>query len=441
MTYQERDKQQGLDIERQNVKSQAGLRGAEQAKDEEELRHLKVLSQMFAPGSGTAGQTQVQPAPGGTAPGQPQPTAPTPSWWDSHVDSLGLPDTIKNGLEVTGKMAGQSGAYNYAWSALEHALQTFGKKARPGLVQQNGEPVAVTDELGTPWDIHDPQLPDNLKPIARNALDAFSKKGQLSAPEISSANAMNGRLLQQLGMQMTPDVTLAEGAKKEDASRVDAHIKDLIHIRELQAARNTGASNKTTSRADESYKYNSGELDKLETPVTTIAARIGRLKDTLDQKNPQADALVAPELLSIMAGGAGSGLRMNEAEISRIIGGRSAWQNLQATIQHWSTDPTAARSITPEQDQQIRSLVQAVDSKLTAKQQALQQARTTLLNSDDPRTHRQAVNDVRQKLLDVDTGGAKQNVGGPPEGATMKVPGSDGRMHWSDGKKDLGVVQ
>jgi len=30
---------------------------------------------------------------------------------------------------------------------------------------------------------------------------------------------------------------------------------------------------------------------------------------------------------------------------------------------------------------------------------------------------------------------------GPPAGATMKVPGSDGKMHWSDGKKDLGVAE
>jgi hypothetical protein len=29
----------------------------------------------------------------------------------------------------------------------------------------------------------------------------------------------------------------------------------------------------------------------------------------------------------------------------------------------------------------------------------------------------------------------------PPAGATMKVPGSDGKMHWSDGKSDLGVAQ
>ncbi len=31
--------------------------------------------------------------------------------------------------------------------------------------------------------------------------------------------------------------------------------------------------------------------------------------------------------------------------------------------------------------------------------------------------------------------------GAKPKGATMKVPGSDGKMHWSDGKVDLGVAQ
>jgi hypothetical protein len=37
---------------------------------------------------------------------------------------------------------------------------------------------------------------------------------------------------------------------------------------------------------------------------------------------------------------------------------------------------------------------------------------------------------------------AKPNApSGPPSGATMKVPGSDGKLHWSDGKRDLGVAQ
>jgi hypothetical protein len=29
----------------------------------------------------------------------------------------------------------------------------------------------------------------------------------------------------------------------------------------------------------------------------------------------------------------------------------------------------------------------------------------------------------------------------PPPGATMKVPGSDGKLHWSDGRRDLGIAE
>ena len=36
---------------------------------------------------------------------------------------------------------------------------------------------------------------------------------------------------------------------------------------------------------------------------------------------------------------------------------------------------------------------------------------------------------------------AQQAPSAPPAGATMKVPGDDGKLHWSDGKTDLGVVQ
>jgi hypothetical protein len=37
--------------------------------------------------------------------------------------------------------------------------------------------------------------------------------------------------------------------------------------------------------------------------------------------------------------------------------------------------------------------------------------------------------------------GSAASQSGPPKGATHTAPGSDGRMHWTDGKSDLGVVQ
>lgn len=47
------------------------------------------------------------------------------------------------------------------------------------------------------------------------------------------------------------------------------------------------------------------------------------------------------------------------------------------------------------------------------------------------------ISDIKQRI----GGGQGQTQQAAPTGATMKVPGSDGKMHWSDGKKDLGVAQ
>jgi hypothetical protein len=37
--------------------------------------------------------------------------------------------------------------------------------------------------------------------------------------------------------------------------------------------------------------------------------------------------------------------------------------------------------------------------------------------------------------------GGQQQGGNEPQGATHTVPGSDGKMHYTDGKNDLGVVK
>ena len=180
---------------------------------------------------------------------------------------------------------------------------------------------------------------------------------------------------------------------------------------------------KADARSDKSYQYNQGRLDKIRQPIDGLVSRFSRLQDTLNQKNPQADALVAPEMLTIMAGGQGSGLRMNEAEISRMVGGRSAWENLKASMQHWATDPTAARSITPAQDQQIRALIGLVGQKLTQKQSMVEQAQEQLLGSDDPKEHRQIMADAQKKLDAIDGGQITQEPTRPanvPDGYVFK---------------------
>ncbi len=178
--------------------------------------------------------------------------------------------------------------------------------------------------------------------------------------------------------------------------------------------------NAEANRSDHSYDKRNAELTAIGKPVTDMMGRFGRLQDTIAAGTPQADALVAPELLTVMAGGAGSGLRMNEAEIARIVGGRSHWENLRGAIQKWSLDPKSANSITPEQRQQIRSLVSAVGDKLAKKQQILNESYSALAATDDEKEHRNIVNKARSRFSEIDGGGESEG--------TINVQLPDGRI-------------
>jgi hypothetical protein len=174
----------------------------------------------------------------------------------------------------------------------------------------------------------------------------------------------------------------------------------------------TDPTARNDTRADKSYQFNVGQLNTLGKPITDRVTRLSTLQDTINQTSPQADALIAPELLTVMAGGQGSGLRMNEAEISRIVGGRTAWESIKAAANKWQTDPRKGLSITPAQRGQIRSLMQAVYGKLQQKQSILDQAQQDLIKTDDPKEHRSIVARARQQMTTIDQGQSGAQSGG-----------------------------
>lgn len=157
------------------------------------------------------------------------------------------------------------------------------------------------------------------------------------------------------------------------------------------------------ARLDRSYQYNSTALEKERAPVEAQMQKISAATSNVDLKSPQADALLAPEILSLAAGGAGSGLRMNEAEISRIVGGRTAWQSLQAAINKYSTDPKHPQ-IPDAQRTQMVQILQAAQAKGVAKQRVLEWAESKLVEAEDVKDHRKIVQQARQFLDAVDNG-------------------------------------
>ncbi len=177
-----------------------------------------------------------------------------------------------------------------------------------------------------------------------------------------------------------------------------------------------GAGN---ARADKSYEFNVKQLNDIGNPIAQRLQRLSTLQDTINQTTPQADALIAPELLTVMAGGQGSGLRMNEAEISRIVGGRTNWESIKAALNKWQIDPSKGLSVTPSQRGQIRALVGTVHDRLLAKNAALTDAQGKLIETDDPVEHRKIVNSARQAVSAIDQPG-----GGTPGGTAGATPDS-----------------
>jgi hypothetical protein len=163
-------------------------------------------------------------------------------------------------------------------------------------------------------------------------------------------------------------------------------------------------SGREESRGDRSYQWHAGRIDKLREPVSARMERISRLEDTLNQGNPQSDALVAPELLSVMAGGQGSGLRMNEAEIARIVGGRTNWETLKAKLGAWQTDPNKGFALTPDQRKQTRDLFAAVKDRVSKKMAAIDEESEALSGTDSAAEHRRIYNRLQKRLSDIDSG-------------------------------------
>ena len=273
--------------------------------------------------------------------------------------------------------------------------------------------------------------PDTNRPYTLH--EAYAKSLQ-TAQDTKPENAKGGQLT---------DIDVGGQNHKVLIDPKDGHvIKDLGQSKLPPPPSPATADN----RLDRSYQYNNNIIEKQRKGTDDRLERLDRAQMSLNAKSPQADALIAPELLTVMAGGQGSGLRMNEAEISRIVGGRSNWEALKAAANKWQLDPSKALSITDAQRGQVGALLSKVRSKTTAKQGAFDEAQADLIHAGDVDTHRKITASLKKKLSQIDSSDSDtsdaQSQGGKPAGATHIVPGPDGKNHYTNaqGTVDLGVA-
>lgn len=311
---------------------------------------------------------------------------------------------------------------------------------RGRLVQAGLSPTLTRDEQPS---LAVRNLPGHLTPAGgvgqfQNPQDVQDLTGKTYANEVPAMDArtVKSKSPQELQLDQANSRADAAGVRADAAgARADAGLANTEqHQRTMegfaaQAAARAGNKPDTAdaSRMDRSYAASAKALDDLRKPVESQLERISRFRDSINQQTPQADSVLAPEVMIIMAGGQGSGVRITNSEIERVLNGRSNLESLKAALNRWSLDPSKALSVTPVQRQQMRALVSTVAEKGQQKLDAVTQAHDELIDAPDVTSHRQIVQRARKAFDTITAGGGAAQPGGAPAGGMVKMKAPDGR--------------
>jgi hypothetical protein len=233
----------------------------------------------------------------------------------------------------------------------------------------------------------------------------------------------------QLPTNLHGEVSALHAREKADPEIRASTLAMRTSLMESRAIRDENAS---SQRGDRSYALHIRELDGISKPVTDRLERLIRTQDTLAQDNPTSDALIAPELMTTIAGGAGSGVRITNSEINAIQGGRTAFETLKARAGYILNNPNKGYAFTSVQRQQIKQLLGIVSGKLVAKQNAINDAYREVSTETDPTKHRTTLATTKKKLSDIDMG--VQGMPTPPGkiAVKMKSDGAEGTIDEKD---------
>src|SRR5438045_3225045 len=205
-------KQQQTGLEAQRTASDVNLQSAQADEIREHIRRQKVLQDMFSPKPDSGQPTNA------AAPSAPR------SDFDRIVDNADLPDTLKDTIKFNGQAQASAGKPEQAFVFLDKVLSTFSKNVKPHpVLNESGMPYAVVDRFGEPFELHDPNMPTELQPLAKAAMDAYAAKNMLPPGDVANANTANNRRWQVLhpGQPLPSDLTLPSNASKDEAARVD----------------------------------------------------------------------------------------------------------------------------------------------------------------------------------------------------------------------------
>lgn len=272
------------------------------------------------------------------------------------------------------------------------------------------------------------KLPAEQRGVAFDALIAQSKRYSDEKAQRGKPLVVAGRLVTPEGVvkyEPPPDAPKPPGTRlvtitNADGSKEERIVPDVPGTVFKSATQPKGEGTSAT-RSDRIYQQERTVIDKMSAPIEDRAARAERLLEAVNARTPAADALIAPELLTVMAGGTGSGLRMSEAELEKIRRGRSRWEDLKAVVNKWNPDSGKALEITDSQREQIRDLITAVNEKAAVRVRLIDEARNALIDAQTPEDSRRITARLKSQLSSL--GGSDELLKGGETWAPTPVKG------------------
>jgi hypothetical protein len=416
--------------------------------EEEELKKQGILYPPAVPAPRTATDPTPPPLdpsvgappPGGVAPAMPVSSAPQPDFGTAMANTIGAPPNPKDyqpakptigkriamgmaafGGPATGRIAeeniyerpAQQAQQQYAAAENAYRNKFTDTMAMQKEQREQGTANATTNEANARADaLRNPPPKQGATPEETTLHDLMT--GNNGSPRINPDTQKPYQYLEAYGAVNQAKTDTKAPKAGDDLEKfyqqgvAEKRWPDSTKGREAAEAAFTGAkrnpeagAEKANARDDREYQYAQTAITNLRKPIADRAERFSRLADTMDQGTPQSDALVAPELLSVMAGGQASGLRMNQAEIERIVGGRTKWEDLKAKIDAWQLDPSKGFALTPAQRTQVKALMNAAGGRIQKKIDIIDDANEQL-STAGPGDYRRILSETTKKLDQAD---------------------------------------
>lgn len=155
-----------------------------------------------------------------------------------------------------------------------------------------------------------------------------------------------------------------------------------------------------TNHVDSIREHAYAEVKDRAKPVLDKIERINKMETSLNQNTNIADSTIAEQLVTLTAGGTGSGVRISQPMIEQVLGkSRTKWEDFSQALKRWETAPPKDKAnvslfFTPDQRTALHNLGRAYRQEANRTHKVILDARHRI----DTATSVDEINKIRTEL-------------------------------------------